>query len=472
MVIENSSVFPVIKKSFSISASLALPLVLASSISAQGIKVSSKTIVNSLNTTKETTVPNRQLISQTTIPVTYYVSGTGSDSNNGLSSSSAFRTIQRAANLTNPGDTVMIMNGLYTSQDYGKVVSITRSGTSGAWIKYQAYPGHKPKIKHQSWHGILITNGAAYIEINGLEVEGNNANITLDYAKSQQYTANNPLTSGNCISIEGRNTKPPHHIRILNNKIHDCGSAGIGSWQADYLTIVGNEVYNNAWYSVYAASGISLYQNRNYDTNTGYKMFVTHNKVYNNRQYIPWIVNGRIVDGNGIIIDDARNTQNGSTLGIYQGRTLIANNISYQNGGSGILSYSSDHVDIINNTLYFNCLSPEITKSQLSADESSDVKVFNNIVYSTLNKKVNGAWLSTDITYKNNMYFNSSIIDPVVSSDIVANPQFVNASTGDFRLQSTSPAINKGVQFMNDDFLKNPRPSGTSSDIGAYEYQF
>ncbi|WGV27777.1 right-handed parallel beta-helix repeat-containing protein [Halotia branconii] len=365
------------------------------------------------------------------------------------------------------------MNGVYTNAYPSYVVYLSRSGTNNAWIKFQAYPGHSPKIKHNGWHGILITKGASYIEIKGLEVEGNNANITLDYAKSQQYNGNNPLTNGNCISIDGQKTTHSHHIRILNNKVHNCGGSGIGAAQTDYLTIDGNEVFNNAWYSIHANSGIVLYQNWNSDTNkTDYKMYVTNNKVYNNRQYIPWIVNGKIVDGNGIIVDDSQNTQNGSTLGAYQGRTLIANNLSYKNGGSGILSFRSDRIDVINNTLYLNSLSPEITKGQLGADESSNVMFFNNIVYSSPDKKVNSAWLSTNVTYKKNMYFNSSKIYPVFSSDIVANPQFINPSTADFRLKTTSPAINSGVNFIKTDFLNNPRPSGSASDIGAYEYQF
>ncbi len=68
-------------------------------------------------------------------------------------------------------------------------------------------------------------------------------------------------------------------------------------------------------------------------TAKNYKIFVTRNKVYNNRMLIPWINTGKIQDGNGIIIDRGTNKQKGSKLGPYRGRTLIANNISYKNGG-------------------------------------------------------------------------------------------------------------------------------------------
>lgn len=62
----------------------------------------------------------------------YYVSDyIGNDSNNGLSENTPFKTIQRASDLTNPGDTVYVMNGTYQSaQPEWSVVSITRSGTA------------------------------------------------------------------------------------------------------------------------------------------------------------------------------------------------------------------------------------------------------------------------------------------------------------------------------------------------------
>ncbi|MDD1457289.1 hypothetical protein MEN95_20570 [Dolichospermum sp. ST_sed7] len=401
---------------------------------------------------------------------TYYVSAdtAGNDSNDGLSTSSPFKTIQKAANLTNPGDTVLIMNGVYTNTDpFGGIVSIKRSGTSNAPITYKAYPGHSPKLQSNGWNAISITNGASYIEINGLELIGNNSNITFAYALSQKDDPYNPKTNGNGIIIDGRKNGHPHHISIINNKIHDFGGGGIATIQADYVTIDRNEVYNNAWYSVYANSGISNYQNWQFDSSQGYKMTITNNKVYNNRQYIPWLYGGgKITDGNGISIDDSRNTQNGSTLGAYSGRTLVENNIAFQNGGSGIHTYESDYVDIVNNTAYLNSQSPEIDNGEIFARSSSDVKIINNILYTISGKKVNTNYNNTNVTYNYNLYANSTIIPVKGTNDIVADPQFVNASIGDFRLQSTSPAIDKGFSWtiLTTDFAGNIRPGGEGND--------
>ncbi|MBC1220446.1 right-handed parallel beta-helix repeat-containing protein [Nostoc sp. UCD121] len=452
----------------SLSASLVLPWALTGLVQGQRITESLVKDVRQLSTDQNISLPSRKLISQVSTATKYYVSGSGNDKNNGLSPSSAFRTIQRAADLTRPGDTVLILNGVYKNPSpNGSALVIKRSGTANSWITYKAYPGDKPKIQHNGWTGISIENGASYIEINGLEVAGNNANITLSYALSQKYNKSNPLTSGTCINMDGRKSGRSHHIRILNNKVHDCGGAGISVIESDYVTVDNNEVYNNAWYSPYAASGISLLKNWNYDKNQNYKMYVTRNKVYNNQMLVPWYANGKFQDGNGIIVDSSRS--NG-----YQGRTLIANNISYKNGGSGIHTYESDYVDIVHNTAYLNNQTAGINYGQIMSNYSGNIKVINNALYSAPNKPISSNNKSTNTTFNYNLYNNNGSRSVSVGpNDIMADPQFVNPSGGDFRIKGTSRAINNGFKWNNlkNDYFGKPRPVGAGYDIGAHEYQ-
>ncbi len=68
---------------------------------------------------------------------TYFVSTGGSDTHAG-SIASPFRTIQRAANLANPGDTILIRGGTYR-----ETVTPARSGSSGAPIVFKPYNGEK-----------------------------------------------------------------------------------------------------------------------------------------------------------------------------------------------------------------------------------------------------------------------------------------------------------------------------------------
>ncbi|MFN6483370.1 MULTISPECIES: right-handed parallel beta-helix repeat-containing protein [unclassified Nostoc] len=427
---------------FSLSAYLAIPVVLNLLAQEERIKLSTVENVHQVSTNKEMLLSSRELISAKVTPKTYYVSGIGNDKNSGLSTSSTFRTIQRAADLTNPGDTVLIMNGVYrNSPRDGSVVNIKRSGTANAWIRYKAYPGHFPKIQHNTWNGIGVSNGASYIEINGLEVIGNNANITLDYAMREKTNRVNPLTNGNGISVDGRKNGHSHHIRIVNNKVHGCGGAGISAIESDYVIIDNNVVFDNAWYGIYGSSGISMLHNWNSDNNRGYKMFVTNNKTYNNRMYIPWIEVGKISDGNGIIIDGSRNDDNNSKLGAYKGRTLVQNNLAFNNGGSGIHTFLSDHVDIVNNTAVLNNQSPEIKGGQIFGHTSSDVRIIRNILYAFPGKNINTNTKNKNVIYDYNIYINSSKVSVKGPHDIVADSQFLrkyptlNKISGDWKLR-------------------------------------
>ncbi|MEH2068639.1 MAG: right-handed parallel beta-helix repeat-containing protein [Nostoc sp.] len=414
-------------ESFSLSTYIAIPVVLGLLLQGDNIKVPVVKNVSQESNVEETVVPSPQLISSKTTGKTYYVSGTGNDKNKGLSSSSPFRTIQKAANLTKPGDTVLIMNGVYTNANpKGEVVSITRSGTANGWIKFKAYPGHLPKLRHNGWHGVLIHNGASYIEVNGLEVIGNNANVTLDYAMSQKSNKLNPLTNGGCISIDGRKKGHPHHIRIVNNKAHSCGGGGISAIESDYVTVDNNVVFDNAWYGVYAGSGISMLRNWNFDNYQGYKMFVTNNKVYNNREYIPWIKTGTITDGNGIIIDSLNKPEKSNYVP-YKGRTLVKNNLTFHNGGSGIHSFYSTRVDIINNTAFLNNQTPELKLGQIFTQMSSDVKILNNILYAFPGKNVNSSSKSKNVVFDYNIYLNTSSVKVKGLHDIVADAEFIRA---------------------------------------------
>src|SRR5262245_52239576 len=113
-----------------------------------------------------TTISSETPTVSPTLGSVYYVNPAGNDSNTGRSESRAFRTIQRASNVSIPGDTILVMNGTYTNDCADcYVVEITRSGTATNWITYKAYPGHNPVLKFNGWAGFKVMHGASYIEI-------------------------------------------------------------------------------------------------------------------------------------------------------------------------------------------------------------------------------------------------------------------------------------------------------------------
>lgn len=401
----------------------------------------------------------------------YYVSGDGSDKNNGLTPQSAFRKIQKAADLTQPGDVVYVMNGTYTqSNSFDNILTINRSGTPTDWITYQAYPGHHPKLKSNNWHGISV-QGASYITIDGFELEGNNDTISLAYAQSQKTNLNNPLTSGNGIGVNASSDGRPHHIVIRNNKVYKFGGGGIYSIHADYITIENNVVYDNAWYAPYSCSGISNYQNWNSDNSTGIKMIIRNNVAYGNQNLIPFYMMGKISDGNGIIIDDSRNTQQNSTLGLYKGRTLVQNNVIYKNGGRGIAVYESEFVDIVNNTTYQNSQHSAIKDGEITAIAANDMKVLNNIMYAKTGVPANTIFNAKNILYDYNLVFNAAwFIDTGIYNLVGKDPLFVDPVAANFSLRPQSPAINSGTSLLaaQTDVLGLPRIYSIV-DRGAYE---
>jgi parallel beta-helix repeat protein len=416
----------------------------------------------------------------------YYVSdASGSDANTGLSISSPFKTINAGQSAALPGDTVFIMNGSYVP---ATTIQLQKSGTADGYITYKAYPGHTPRFSFSGsiWNAVSI-NGS-YIVLEGIEFQGNNQNLTYNgalasYNDKQAGGTNNDLYATynmNGISIGGPRTESrfPHHVVIRNCKIHDFPGGGLSAIQTDYVTFEGNTIYNNAWYMMYGGSGISILTPFDSDANTGYKNIVRNNICSNNRTTIPWIglTPARLSDGNGIIIDvNVRPYSSTVTNKPYKGRTLVENNVCFNNGGSGIHAYDAAHIDIINNTTYHNA-QVMVDYADLYANTCNDVKIMNNVVYAKPGGKCNSNNKNTNVTYDYNLYFNGStaVKGP---NDKVADPQFINGTvdrtTASFSLKSGSPAIDAGTKSLSptNDIKGVARPKGGSVDCGAYEVQ-
>ncbi|WP_198342244.1 right-handed parallel beta-helix repeat-containing protein [Pedobacter psychrophilus] len=413
---------------------------------------------------------------------TYYVSPSGNDASSGLSQSTPFRTFERAVSVTQPGDFVYFMDGSYI---ISKTISILTPGLPDNYITYAALAGAKPKFIAAGNIFDSININASYIRIIGLELQGNNANII----PSEALAAYNAVKAGgtpngffntNGIAIGGprTNSKLPHHVEVKDCIIHDFPGGGLGAIQADYVTFEGNTVYNNAWYSIYGQSGISILTPFNSDNSTGYKNIVRGNKCYGNKTTIPWIQVDRLSDGNGIIMDTNNREYNATSgTGYYTGRTLLENNVSFNNGGSGIHAFDFQHADIVNNTTYNNGL--VVGYGNIYASTATDCKIMNNIMYAKPGGRVNQRNNSggANVIYSNNIYFLNGGPAPEVmgTNDKIADPLFIALSAdpafANFQLQASSPAVNYGTSalFAAKDFLGIARPKGTAPDCGAYE---
>jgi Calx-beta domain/RTX calcium-binding nonapeptide repeat (4 copies) len=350
----------------------------------------------------------------------YYVDASiGSDTNIGTSETLAFKTIQSAAKKAIAGDIVYVKNGTYTED-----VKITSSGDPNNYITYQAFPGHKPVVKGE-FHAFDIT--ANYIKIIGFDVT------------AKIYEA---IKAG---SFESAN----HHIQILNNVAHDSGGSGISGIRTDFLTIEGNTTFRNAFTSPFQASGISIYQAQAFNDEPGFHNIIRGNISYANENKVP-VSDGTVTDGNGIIIDDFRQTQNGSTVPKYTAQTLIEDNIVFDNGGRGINIFQSDNVVVRNNTAINNLKSSNLQgtlNGELTTFFSSNISFANNTVYAQDNSKkaftdaystgntwdYNVAYGGTDFVGKDNS--NAVLKD---NNFITADPLFIAAGNG----YATDPSKN------------------------------
>ena len=277
----------------------------------------------------------------------YWVSTNGSDTADGLSQATAFKTLQRAESVTNPGDVVNILPGTYTAPNTHAALQIDRGGTADAWITYKAAPGAKIQVSPNNWTGIDVL--APYITVEGFEIIGNARNVTMAFALQHANDGTIPQTNSYGVGIES------HHVQILNNSIHDNSGHGIGGG-GDYVTIAGNDVYGNGNWSPYATGGVSQVQlgTQQFDYAPGYHNYIINNRIHDNVELIGNLAaNGAITDGNGIIIDS---NQFGFSSTPYTGRTLISNNVLTNNGAAGVHVYQSAHVDVISNVSVNNNL--------------------------------------------------------------------------------------------------------------------
>lgn len=413
----------------------------------------------------------------------YYVNATaGSDNADGRTATTAWRTLRRAARAVGPGSTVFVASGVYAP------LRITTSGTPNAWIKFVAAPGAHPIIHLDDSRVGIATGANAYILIDGFEVIGQDQTITA--AQGRSNTGSQPALNENCIFVgripRGADSESlAHDVVIRNNVVHDCSASGITTGFADAVTIVHNIVYNNSWWGVNNGSGISIWMLTDVVPSNGpYKNYIVGNLVYNNYCNLPFRYLRpvpAITDGNGIIVDTNSHVTrmpNMPAYPAYQGRTYIANNIVFDNGGKGITANRSSHIDVVNNTVYDDERSNSryVDAGEISANRSSvDVHFYNNVVVNLNGKKVDSG---AGGTYDYNV-LSGSTIPYVGNHDIVRNPLLASpiadgslsdVSPGDFAPRATSPALRNGTS--NDapdmDYFDHPRRAG-SVDRGAIQ---
>ncbi len=352
----------------------------------------------------------------------FYVDAvTGSDANLGTSESS-FRTVQRAASVVQPGDLVIVRNGVYTGSSKA-VLSITRGGTAARYVTFKADHRWGAVLdggNNWSADGIRIT--ASFVRIEGFEIKG----VWHDAISPSSGITN---------------------FQIVGNHIHDVGrrcetrsiglsAIGVGN---DSVVIEGNLIHDIGRYS------------------TGENGCRQPNAFWENHDHGVYLESGNnIVIRNNVFY----NIVHGWSVHRYNGR-----------GGN------VDRLLIVNNT--FCCGNPTKAGEIIIANDLSNAVIANNIFYQSTTEGITfyGGTMHDD-TVANNLASDGpvSVRRPsgVIFADNLerADPLFVNPARLDFHLRVGSPAIDAGlhVPTVLRDFDGNARPHGAGWDIGAFEF--
>lgn len=434
----------------------------------------------------------------------YYVSPTGSDSNDGLTEATPLQDPQKAHDLSKPGDIIVLMDGEYrrsaANNEQNGIIHIEIPGEPAGWIVYKNYPGHKPVIINEdSWCAIRLGDRVrlekykdipqAYIEIRGLHIRGGADKVMEKYA--DRIGLPDPRTNGNGISGGGpRGGVASHHLRVADCIAEYNPGGGIGFGNSDWCTYENNISRYNSWFTIYATSGMGSIGTANFDSPSNvYKTLIRNNRVSWNQTYIIWKKIGKHSDGNGIIIDVNNEPAKNES---YLGRTLIQNNICTFNGGSGIHTFKAHQVDIVNNTAFMNSHSVHMEYPQIFANQSRDVRFLNNIAVAPVAsveagerpEAVNDRTLAkpeNKIVWSNNILFGGNRPPTLGIDGKLADPMFVDpwvtpwedGTMSNFRLKPGSPALGAGTweAFVPlTDIDGNPRPLNSPPDAGAFQH--
>ena len=434
----------------------------------------------------------------------YYVSAKGADTADGLTEATAFASPQRVMEAAQPGDIVVIMEGTYTRRadlpEKSPVAKFIRSGTPAGWITLKNYPGHKPVISSHGQTGVSLkvpwnnepdnTLILCYLEVRGLHIRGNG-----DTAR-EQYPAElgkfSPNTSSMGIVVNGRrngHTKPRvpgemiHHIRLADNTVEFCTAEGIYAEYADWLQIERNLVKDNCWTTPgYAPAGLSVMGYSNFDAQDNiFKILIVGNTVCGNKLTVFNDPFGKepktgFFNGNGILLDANAEIP----PAVYLGRTLVQNNLVFNNGAGGIQMWGSHRLDLINNTIYRN--GNVLKWGQVGLERCSDVRLINNVIVGQPDGPLD-RWSArgpdkrtAGILRMNNLYHSGVLPNIEGVNDQNGDPLFINPgadpATADFRLHQNSPARKAGRWETFSpalDVTGKPRPPHGSPSIGALE---
>ncbi|HEX2868558.1 MAG TPA: right-handed parallel beta-helix repeat-containing protein [Ignavibacteriales bacterium] len=413
---------------------------------------------------------------------TYYVDGkNGSNFNSGTSEDAAFETIQKAAEVIQPGEVCIVKPGSYTER-----IHIRTSGTKDSPIIFRA------ASKGVVTRGFTVEAG--YITIDGFE-------ITSTDPKSWKDGAGIHLRGKGCsilnnyihsVYLEGirlgddLTSDATSKCVVRGNRMIRCGQAGI-QIAGQNNTIDNNEIAGTIQWSRTNPQNLGA---------VGLRFFGSGHVIRKNRIH-------------DILLSDPENSQqphidcvqtwgpasnitfedNDFSLGERNLNKQIAmltevtppvKNITFRNNlfhdafrGLNIDgSYDPRHPSPISEIYILNNTFAEITDNAFELHDTHGAKVFNNIFYNCTalftDPRSQGGKLETGY----NCYYrtNGKQTEGVIHSEgdlVNVNPRFQNAEKKNYMLKSSSPLKGRGKPLSGVNSSGRKLSKAKSYDIGA-----
>ncbi len=452
---------------------------------------------------------------------TYYIDyASGNDANNGLTTSTPWKhapgMVSFTASYSHSAGDIFIFKGGVTWNSSALPLTIGYSGTSGnvdtyttdeSWYSGGSWSQPIFDLEKTKMTGIILDT-KDYIKIDNLKlinpadqtvynpmvsmggfvnvsltnctIDGDNGNDTTpimvanidglvienNYIRGRGATEENP---------DGILIRPWFNIKnvtIRNNEITMLGTGGDGMHidvENDYAD------YDRMFVGHY---GSILIENNSFHDIAGGKtgiifiggalnVTVRYNKFY-----------GDFGTGVGVRFGNAGQGYNGGYW--YFKDNAVYYNLFYQtcpsyySWGAMIsnldanMNAADSNNTIYNNVIYANGSYPVNQRGLwFESDDMKGWSIKNNI-FMGLTTAIAGA--PTNYTIDTNLFYNNQDNGTVGTNAKGGNPAFTNAASGDFTLQSDSPAIDLAIDWgQTRDFIGTTK-QGSGWDIGAYEY--